>query len=599
MISAFFGLDNELNGQAAAIALSPQANPWNIDDPFRPNPNQLTPAQLDGLDGLPVVFSELLDPTTVDPSDFRITTASGAAYTPVGATVNPAHDAGERRTVALFGEFGDADGDPPVSVSLVEDLLTTGGVNISDTASPIDVIPLADGSTLAYVETVDPGTVNTVPGSELVVRAVWTGGIVAADGNEVTEQVWSQYVLSGTDASGNSVELAPIDISDLDDNDNNHLLYFDQAITPGTLFLPGGLVIDPNGDVNPATSIAFAAALPVIYATGQLFIPGDPSLPSTEPDHYDRFENYIYAIDIQTGIATAVSPAIVTDLPSGLAGTPSGDLLGFASGFAAGIPFGQPVQVDPDSASLTNIGPDIGLRSAAFDVTAAGSSYILPFDSEDNTQRVHAIDVATGSAMPIGSAGAIGDAIDVARGTPLGTAEPFVISLGSVGNMLYGVDGDTNSLVAIDSATGAVSVVGVIGAVGTTNGGGYSAFSALTGVDTDLDGEFDELFGAVNQFDDGNGISRLGGIARFNLTSGEWAIVGTNPGITFFGFGSAPSLASCRADVNGDGIASPADFNAWILAFNNQAPECDQNGDEACTPADFNAWILNLNAGCP
>jgi hypothetical protein len=573
MISAFFGLDDELNGQAAWFATSPQANPWNVDNPIRPNPGRLTPQQFNGLDGLPVVFSELLDPTTVDPSDFLITTASGATYTPVGATVNPAHDEGERRTVALFGQFGDADNDPPVTVSLVGDLLSVEGVNISQSASPIGVIPLADGPTLVYAETVDPTTVDPVAGSALVLRAVWAGGIVATDGNEVTEQDWSQYILRGTDAFGNSVELTPIGISDLNDNDNNHLLYFDQAITPGTLFLPGGLVIDPNGDVNPATSIAFAAALPTIYATGQLFIPGDPNLPSTDPGHYDSFENYMYVIDIHTGVATAVSPAIITDLPSGLAGTTSGDLLGFTSGFASGVPFGQLVQVDPVSGSLTNIGPDIGLRSPGFDITAAGVSFILPFDSEDNTQQVHAIDPQTGSATPIGSARAVGDAIDLARGMPLGTAEPFVISLGSVGNTLYGVDLDTDSLVAIDSTSGAASVVGLLGAVGASNGGSYSAFSALTGVDVDQDGIFDALFGAVNQFNDGNGVARLGGIARFDLTSGEWTLVGTNPGITFFGFGSmlTATPVQCIGDIaddfgtlGADGQVSFGDFLALL-----------------------------------
>ncbi|MEL6497275.1 MAG: GC-type dockerin domain-anchored protein [Planctomycetota bacterium] len=50
------------------------------------------------------------------------------------------------------------------------------------------------------------------------------------------------------------------------------------------------------------------------------------------------------------------------------------------------------------------------------------------------------------------------------------------------------------------------------------------------------------------------------------------------------------------ADANGDGTTSPADFNAWVIAFNNGAPECDQNGDGLCNPADFNAWILNFNA---
>ena len=53
-----------------------------------------------------------------------------------------------------------------------------------------------------------------------------------------------------------------------------------------------------------------------------------------------------------------------------------------------------------------------------------------------------------------------------------------------------------------------------------------------------------------------------------------------------------------QGDVNNDGVLTPADFNAWVIAFNNQAPECDQNGDGLCTPADFNAWILNFNAGC-
>ncbi len=52
------------------------------------------------------------------------------------------------------------------------------------------------------------------------------------------------------------------------------------------------------------------------------------------------------------------------------------------------------------------------------------------------------------------------------------------------------------------------------------------------------------------------------------------------------------------ADTNADGALTPADFNAWILAFNAAAAECDQNGDGLCTPSDFNAWVLNYNAGC-
>ncbi|MEO1585495.1 MAG: cupredoxin domain-containing protein [Planctomycetota bacterium] len=54
----------------------------------------------------------------------------------------------------------------------------------------------------------------------------------------------------------------------------------------------------------------------------------------------------------------------------------------------------------------------------------------------------------------------------------------------------------------------------------------------------------------------------------------------------------------CLADVNGDGIVSPADFTAWVIAFNSQLPACDQNGDGLCQPNDFSAWVVNFNAGC-
>lgn len=54
----------------------------------------------------------------------------------------------------------------------------------------------------------------------------------------------------------------------------------------------------------------------------------------------------------------------------------------------------------------------------------------------------------------------------------------------------------------------------------------------------------------------------------------------------------------CTADTNGDGMLSPADFSAWVAAYNAAAPACDQNADGVCTPADFSAWVANYNAGC-
>ena len=64
---------------------------------------------------------------------------------------------------------------------------------------------------------------------------------------------------------------------------------------------------------------------------------------------------------------------------------------------------------------------------------------------------------------------------------------------------------------------------------------------------------------------------------------------------TFYGM---QGTQECPGDVNGDGALSPADFSAWIAAFNANLPACDQNSDGVCSPADFSSWIGNYNAGC-
>ena len=59
------------------------------------------------------------------------------------------------------------------------------------------------------------------------------------------------------------------------------------------------------------------------------------------------------------------------------------------------------------------------------------------------------------------------------------------------------------------------------------------------------------------------------------------------------------TMAPCLPDVNGDGVLTPADFTAWIAAFNAGDPAADQNEDGSVAPSDFTAWIANFNAGCP
>src|SRR5690606_13870034 len=89
----------------------------------------------------------------------------------------------------------------------------------------------------------------------------------------------------------------------------------------------------------------------------------------------------------------------------------------------------------------------------------------------------------------------------------------------------------------------------------------------------------------------------------------RWIMGTTDTSVTYCGWNIddvvlkglvVPTSAYCLADTNGDGNVSPADFSAWVAAFNSgDAAVADQNQDDMVSPADFSAWVSNYNAGCP
>jgi len=247
LLSAFFGLDNGLPLGANLICLGAS-----------------------GQDGMPVVLSHTIDPETLQPEDFQIVTRSGVEYTPHCLTLRPASDPGELRTVLLIGEFGNASDDPPVSVHVVDDLLSDGSllgntgpdpVNFRGTQVP--VTPLEAGPSLVLAELVPDsewsiktrGTACPV-GIQQVVRVTWAGGVRLPNRDELGDEERRLYRVTVKRGDGSSDEIAPAELADLGDRDNNHLLCLDTSDPAVSVSFPAGHLVDPNRDLNPDTHIA-------------------------------------------------------------------------------------------------------------------------------------------------------------------------------------------------------------------------------------------------------------------------------------------------------------------------------------------------------
>lgn len=236
LLSAFFGLDNKL--------------------PFRSNRFCLGAS---GQDGMPVVFSHTLNTETVNESDFEVETRSGEVYSPICVTLRPADDEGENRTVLLIGEFGNAETDPPIRVSIVGDLHSD-----SEDSKPLnfkglytDVIPLDSGPALILAERVPRevwskerrGTMCP-DSSRQVIRVTWTGGVRLPNGHELGETERSLYRIELEGENDRRLSLQPDYLADLEDRDNNHLLCLDSEFPAISVSFPAGHLVDPNRDLN-------------------------------------------------------------------------------------------------------------------------------------------------------------------------------------------------------------------------------------------------------------------------------------------------------------------------------------------------------------
>jgi len=240
ILTVFFGLDNALNRLSRFL--------------YKNAPGQ---------DGMPIVFSHELDPSTLDAADFEVTTQNGEVFQIEAVTLLPAEEEFELRTVLLIGEYGNYPDNPPVLLKVVDDLMTRTGVNYKGQSK--EVIPLEEGPILSYAEYftldedypyVESGGGCDCPkeGTNMVVKAVWAGGVRAVDGDELGESELDDFNVTIVNGADTSI-VNPFQFADLDDNDNNIDLCLAQEGIPILVQVNENVAIDPNDDANPKTEI--------------------------------------------------------------------------------------------------------------------------------------------------------------------------------------------------------------------------------------------------------------------------------------------------------------------------------------------------------
>ena len=193
----------------------------------------------------------------------QVTTAKGDVIQVEAASLLPANEEFELRTVLLIGEYGNHPDNPPVSVEVVGDLMARTGQNFK--GKSIEVIPLPEGPILSYAEYftidedypyVEKGRGCDCPKDEtnLVVKAVWSGGVRATNGDELGTNELLDFKVTIVKES-DTISVTPFQLADLSDNDNNIDLCLKEEGIPIRLEVNENIAIDPNGDKNPKTEI--------------------------------------------------------------------------------------------------------------------------------------------------------------------------------------------------------------------------------------------------------------------------------------------------------------------------------------------------------
>jgi len=227
ILSAFFGLDNGVPGLLFGCGLSgPQ-------------------------DGMPIVLDRRIPlPALLDPSVFVVHRASGAE-SPVGcATLAPADEVEELRTILLDGEVA-SDDDPPVGVEIVGTLLTDDGVDAKGVLIET-VVPLTAGPSIILAEhylisELPTGSTDECPAdTDHIIKTTWEGGVSGPERADLDE---SHLLGTTVEYASGEIRVAT-QLADAFDNDNHVEFCMSEPGEPVAITASYGLYEDPNGDLN-------------------------------------------------------------------------------------------------------------------------------------------------------------------------------------------------------------------------------------------------------------------------------------------------------------------------------------------------------------
>jgi len=203
-----------------------------------------------GDDGMPVVFSTQLQADSVVPESFLVIRSDGESVVPNCATLHPADEPLEQRTVLLTGDFGTF-GETPIRVEITGPLLTVDGDSLLGLSTE-DITPLEDGPRVVLAERFAPdtnGLAGECPdGTVQVIQLTWEGGVTGPDNAALGEdQRLGTRVLLEDGSMVNPLAL-------VDDDPDNHVLVCLAEDSPAQwVVVNTGLFHDPGDIANPAT----------------------------------------------------------------------------------------------------------------------------------------------------------------------------------------------------------------------------------------------------------------------------------------------------------------------------------------------------------